>query len=86
MTIEKRKFILGIIPGKKEPALPQDVELRSPKLSLGDHVIGITIDSQSTLTYFKDGFSETVTKEKINKRKLRVRHTLFTSYGYKYKR
>lgn len=84
MAIEKRKFFFGI-PGKKLPVRENDVQLRSPKLSLEDKIICVTVDSDNKLTYFKDGFSESVTKEKINKRKPSIRTTLFTSYKYTWK-
>jgi hypothetical protein len=85
VTIEKRAYFLGI-PYKKELASPGDIELRSPKLSLKDKTICVTVESDDTLTYFKDGFSETVAKETINKRKPRIHHALFTSYRYKWKK
>ena len=52
MAVEKRKYFLGIIPGKREPAPPKDVELRSPKLS--GEIIGIMVYSSDSFTVFRD--------------------------------
>lgn len=84
MAVEKRKYFLGIIPGKREPAPPKDVELRSPKLSGG--IIGIMVYSSDSLTVFRDSSHQELKQDAINKTKPRVRHTIFSNYKYAWKK
>jgi hypothetical protein len=86
--IEKTKYLLGIIPTKRETAnetgLRPDVELRSPKLSL-KNVIGVTVNSENVIEVFRDGSHQLLKQDAINKAKIKVRTSLFSTHGYKWK-